>query len=391
MRIGIDARFYGPEGKGLGRYVQRLLEHLQGNDGGHAYVVFLRKENFDAFQPTNPAFSKVLADFRWYSLAEQLALPRVIARARCDLVHFPHYNVPLLYHCAFVVTIHDLILSLYPTRRASTLGPFLYWIKHAMYAIVIRSAVRRAKVVLTVSEYSKKAVVRMFRIPPEKVIVTYEAADPYPPVEEQSQEEKRSASYGSYLLYVGNAYPHKNIETLLKAFAELRRHRSDVRLILVGKMDYFYQRLRDLSKELGLAESVVFAGYVTDAELGSLYRHATLYVFPSFEEGFGLPPLEAMQAGVPVASSKASCMPEILGDAAMYFDPHDASDMASVLEELLHNDTLRTELMRRGFDRVKRYSWSALARKTLSVYTEVGDGLYNGHAKHNEHEQRRTR
>lgn len=386
MRIGIDARFYGPEGKGLGRYVQRLLEHLQKSDGGHTYVVFLRKENFDTFQPVNPAFTKVIADYRWYSLAEQIALPRVLAREHCDLVHFPHYNVPLLCRGAFVVTIHDLILSLYPTRRASTLGPILYWIKHAAYSVVIHMAVKRAQAVLTVSEYSKKTILAMFRIRPEKVIVTYEAAEGNRQTSADGGAGGKFAALKPYLLYVGNAYPHKNLETLLNAFAEIRERHRDIRLVLVGKMDYFYRRLRSLAATMRLGDAVVFSGYVTDAELDALYKHAMLYVFPSFEEGFGLPPLEAMRAGVPVASSNASCMPEILGDAAAYFDPHDVANMAAVIEKLLRGGAERAKLVEKGYERIKRYSWSALARKTLSVYTEVVEGLHNGQAKHNEHE-----
>lgn len=378
MRIGIDARFYGPTGKGLGRYVQRLLEYIEKNDGGHTYVVFLRKETFNTWQPTNPSMTKVIADYRWYSLAEQLFLPHVIAREHCDLVHFPHYNVPLFYRRPFVVTIHDLILSQYPTRKASTLGPLLYWIKHIAYRLVIRSAVRRAKSVLTVSEYSKKAVIAMFHIQPEKVIVTYEAADPYPVSTVQSATAQRGIGYQPYLLYVGNAYPHKNIETLLQAFAALRQRQDRLRLVLVGKMDYFYRRLRQRVEAMHLTESVVFTGFVTDAELGMLYRNASLYVFPSFEEGFGLPPLEAMQSGLPVASSNASCLPEILGDAAKYFDPRSPESMRKTIETLLNDDVQRKECIAKGYARAQRYSWTALARMTLSVYTKVGMTLHHG-------------
>ncbi len=368
MRIGVDARFYGPAAKGLGRYVERLLAHLERQPGDNDFVVFLRAAQWDAYQPRDPRFRKVLADVPWYSLAEQLRMPAVLHRERLDLMHFPHYNVPLLFRGPFVVTIHDLIVSRYPTRRASRLGllPFLF--KQLAYRVVIASAVRRARTILTVSEFSKSELRSIFRVPASKIVVTYEAADP--PVASSPAHNARWAALQPYLLYVGNAFPHKNLEGLLHAFRLLRaRGQGGLRLVLVGKMEHFYERLRRMAQRLGLADAVVFPGYVPDDALASLYRNATLYVFPSFDEGFGLPPLEAMAAGTPVASSDHASLPEILGDAAAYFNPDSPEEMAQALHALLADSARLAALRARGAQRIRRYSWDALAKTTLDVYT----------------------
>lgn len=372
MRIAIDARFYGPFGKGLGRYVQKLIEHLASTANDTRYTVLLRKENWDAFQPHDARFTKQLADIPWYSLAEQVRLPRLLARGKYDLVHFPHYNVPLFYRKPFIVTVHDLILSHYPTIRASTLHPLLYKLKHAAYQIVIRFAVRRAVHVLTVSEFSKQQIVKEFGVPEERITVTYQAAERFPG-EPDAATTAMAASLSPYLLYVGNAYPHKNLEGLLDAFAILHsRRRETPKLVLVGKPDFFYERIRAFAEERGLGDSVVFPGGVSDGALAALYTNAFLYVFPSFEEGFGLPPLEAMLYGTPVLAARASCLPEVLGDAAAYFDPRSPTAMAEAMDRLIDDAAAREVLRARGADRVARYSWDRLARTTADVYTECG-------------------
>lgn len=369
MHIGIDARFYGPFGKGLGRYVQKLIEHLERLPHDHRFTIFLRQENWDAYQPRDERFVKCLADFPWYSLREQTHLPGLLRRAGCDRVHFPHYNVPLLYRRPFFVTIHDLIVSRYPTVRASTLNPLVYWAKHLAYQFVIRSAIQRAHAILTVSEYSKRILQENYRIPANRITVTYEAAEALARNVSPNLSDRFRLSV-PYLLYVGNAYPHKNLEGLVRAFAILQQQMtSPIHLVLVGKKDYFYERVHALVAKSGLSDLVHFPGYVTDEELAALYRHAQLYVFPSFEEGFGLPPLEAMQASVPVASSDRSCLPEVLGNAAEYFDPSRPDMIAQSLRALLENEPRRRELIRLGHERVSRFRWEDLARKTLDVYT----------------------
>lgn len=372
MRIGFDARFFGPEGKGLGRYTQRLIENLERVADGHEFVVFLRRENFDLYRPASPRFRKALADFRWYSLTEQIRYPGLIRREGIDLMHFAHFNVPVATPCPFVVTIHDLILFRYPTLRATTLHPLWYGIKYAAYRAVIARAARKARRIITVSECTKRDIVASLGVKPERVEVTYEAADPLP----ASSLNPQASSLGSkgirepYLLYVGNAYPHKNLGTLLEVFKRLREGGLDAQLVLVGKMDHFYERLREEARCLGLLDrrDVVFYGFAEDDELAGLYRRARLYVFPSLLEGFGLPPLEAMRYGVPVAASDSSCLPEILGEAAIWFDPRDREAMRAALLRAFRDEALRARLIAAGHERARRFSWKDCAERTYRIY-----------------------
>ena len=178
MRIGIDARFYGGEqSKGLGRYTQKLIEYLARYDHENEYVIFLQQEGFNQWNITNTNFTPVLTPYRWYTLSEQLFMPWQIRKAKVDFMHFPHFNVPLLYRKPFVVTIHDLIINHFPTERATTLGPLLYKIKHLAGQAVMRHAVRFSSTIITVSEFSKQDIAEYYHIDSQKIAVTYEAAE----------------------------------------------------------------------------------------------------------------------------------------------------------------------------------------------------------------------
>ncbi len=376
MRIGIDARFYGSVGKGLGRYTEKLVNNLEKVDRANDYVVFLRDENFNDYQPSSPNFQRKKAPFRWYSLAEQIYFPKLLNEHNFDLVHFPHFNVPMFYRQPFVVTIHDLIITHFPTTRATTLGPIKYALKRSGYNLVISSAVKRSKKVITVSEYTKQELIRHFNIADQDVAVTYEAADPFPGFHDISLDSvlHKYNIKQPYLLYVGNAYPHKNLELLLEVFKDLLEEFTELSLVLVGREDYFFKRLKTRSLELGLEKKVKFPGYVPDEDLPPIYQGARLYVFPSLAEGFGLPPLEAMQYGVPVASSSVSCMPEVLGQAAAYFDPKNKHAIVKVISELLRDPQKTDVLAQRGLEQVKKYSWSKMAEETLQIYRQVKNG-----------------
>ena len=392
MKIGIDARFFGPKQKGLGRYVQKLVENLEKVDLTNQYVIFLRRENWSEYQPSNPNFKKVLADYRWYGLPEQIMMPIKIWQAKVDLMHFSHFNVPIFCRQPFVVTIHDLVLRKFPTQRASTLNPFLYWLKNLAYRLVVYSAVKRAKKIIAVSDYTKKDILKYFfaksesasggKIKPEKIEVVYEGA----PVHRDSPSDTvlvaRTVSEGlslckpsldkPYILYVGNAYPHKNLERLILSFKKLiEDKRMDYQLVLVGELDYFYQRLIKMSSAVP-SNRIIFTDFVSDSDLNILYQNASLYVFPSLGEGFGLPPLEAMAFGLPVVCSKATCLPEILGEAALYFDPENTEEMAEKIKQVLKSQKLQEKLIDQGFKRIQKYQWSKMAQETLGIYNDAG-------------------
>ena len=373
MRIGIDARFYGPIGKGLGRYTQKMIENLEKIAQSNQYFIFLKSENFDEYQPKNPNFQKVLADYRWYTFSEQLKFPRLLNKYKLDLVHFTHFNVPLFYFGKFVVTIHDLILLHFPTIRSSTLSPVKYKFKFWAYKIIISSAIRRSSRIIAVSRFTKKDILENYpRIPQEKIAVTYEACDDYCLFNPKKTEEVL-ARYGimkPYILYVGNAYPHKNPERLIRAFEKLENYPVDLKLVFVGTEDYFYQRLKQQVADEKVT-NVIFAGFVPDYDLDGVFRSALVYVRPSLYEGFQLPPLEAMARGVPVICSDHPGAAEVLGEAAYYFKREDVDDMVRVIKLIAEDDNLRQKLQEKGYEQVKKYSWKKMARETLELYTKI--------------------
>ncbi len=365
MKIGIDARFFGPEEKGLGRYTQELVLHLQDIDHENEYICFLQKRDYATVTFRNPRFHKVLADFRWYTVAEQMKMPKLIRASGVQAMLYPHYNVPLLNPVPYIVTIHDLIIHHFPTRRASMLGPFKLAVKMAGYHLTISRAVKRAKHVLAVSNYTKEDIVKTFGISPAKVSVTYEAAERTK--EKPTHTLEDYCIVKPYFLYVGNAYPHKNLETLIHAFQTFRQTHPEYHLVLVGRKEYFYERLERETGEEHSVDNVIFAGFVPDGDLSLVYENATSYVFPSKYEGFGLPPLEAMLYNVPVVSSNASCLPEILGDAAILFNSEDPADIVRSLNEISENPDRREELIQKGRAQVSKYRWDRMAQETYDV------------------------
>jgi glycosyltransferase involved in cell wall biosynthesis len=391
IRIGIDARFYGPVGKGLGRYTQEVVDNILEIDRENQYVIFLNSENYNELSTTNrDNVEKVLVDVRWYTAKEQWIMPFLIWKKKLDLVHFPHFNVPGLTPTKFVVTIHDLILTKFPTPRATTLGPFLYKLKNFAYKIIIRTAIKRAKKIISVSNFTKRDIVEQFNVSPDKIEVTYEG------VADSIKDASHSFSYKSgkysddkdillsynikrkFFLYVGNAYPHKNLEKLLEAFNELKHKDSGIQLVLVGKEDYFYKRLKQKAEKEGMwneernDNSVVFAGYVKDEDLKIFYKKALAYVFPSQYEGFGLPPLEAMANNCLVLSSDRASMPEILGEAAIYFDPESKQDILSKLKEVIYLENSKAKrLKEKGLEQIDKYSWQDCAARTYEIYKQA--------------------
>lgn len=378
MRIGIDGRFYGGEqSKGLGRYTQKLIENLARLDNKNEYFIFLQEQEYKTWKITTENFHRILAPYHWYSLTEQLFMPIKIKNVELDFMHFPHFNVPLFYNGPFIVTIHDLIISRFPTERATTLGPWLYKIKQMAYHRVIKHAAYAAKRIITVSDYSKKDIVDYFKLPEQKISVTYEATD-LQEVKEVPEVEKNKILHhynisAPYVLYIGNAYPHKNLEILLKVIKVLKKKQQlNWKLVLVGKKDYFYKRLEQLAWAMDVEKEVVFTGFVPDQDLPALYQEAMAYIFPSRYEGFGLPPLEAMSYGTPVLSSQQACLPEILGDAALYFDYQDVYGIIKQLEKITKNqNNIRRDLITKGLMKVREYSWERMARQTLRIYEQT--------------------
>ena len=368
MRIGIDARMYGKQSRGIGRYVEELIKNLEQVDSENEYYIFLHSSNFNEYKPKKKNFNKILADFKRYSFAEQIFYPKLLKKYPLDLMHFPHFNVPLFYNRPFIVTIHDLIIIRATQKKATTLGPLFYRIKKIGYHLVINHAVAKAKKIIAVSKFTKNDILDFFKIPEHKVAVIYNGLSTF--YDKNLNDKEIILGYNiikPYLLYVGSAYPHKNLEFLLSAFAEISQEK-DWDLVLCGQTDFFYKRLKNYAQKLNIADRVHFLGYVPDENLPSLYKNCLAYVFPSRYEGFGLPALEAMQYDALVISSKSSCLPEILGNAALYFDPKDKDELKRKIYIANKDQNLRKIFIQNDKKRTALFDWRKCSIETKAFY-----------------------
>lgn len=361
MKIAIDARELTTS---TGRYVERLLYYLQKIDSQHDYLVLLKPADIPKWQPTNPRFTVVACPHREFSFAEQLAFNKQLGKLNPDLVHFAMPQQPVRYRARKITTFHDLTTLRFNNPTKNWL---IFKLKQQVYRFVIKSAARHSSAVIAISQYTKDDLVKLTGIDPSKVVVTYEAADKIP----VGVEQIHKLAGARFIMYVGRPTPHKNLGRLIDAFGLLVKQQPDLKLVLAGKLDENYQRHQKTVEKRGLGKSVIFTGFVNEAQLRWLYEHTAAYVFPSLSEGFGLPGLEAMVHGAPVAASNVSCLPEIYGDAAHYFDPKDVADMASKIGEVISNQELRAELVSKGYAQAKKYSWQKMAEQTLEIYNQV--------------------
>jgi len=362
MKIGIDARLYGTKHRGLGRYVKKLVDGLVSVDQKNQYVIFLTKDNIDEFEPQNNKVKKVLMDARWYSLKEQIIVTKVIKKEQIDLMHFPHFNVPLSYNQRFIVTIHDLIIDNFPDSRATNLPIWQYKIKLSVYKKILRHAVKKAEKIITPSQFVKDDLVGLYQVSPDKIKVIYEGYF-LEETQKSSSAFVKKEPLKPFLLYVGAFYPHKNLERLIKVFSRLNKDKK-FQLVIAGKKDEFYQRLSKQIKD----DDIIFTGFVAESELKDLYQRAVLFVFPSLYEGFGLPTVEAQAHRLPVAASNQSCLPEILEDSVQYFNPEDEEDMFNKISQVLNDQNLQQDLVKRGLENIQRFSWHRMVKETLEIY-----------------------
>ncbi len=362
MKIVIDGRLWSETGPG--RYIRNLVNGLEKIDRENEYYVFLLEKDFKTVS-LEKNFTKILTPFRWYSFGEQINLPKIINHIKPDLVHFPMFNVPIFYRGKFIVTIHDLIHHHFQMKKATTHNALFYQVKTLGYNTAFSSAVKKSLKVVVPSRFVKAQLVDEYKIPESKVVVTYEAAEEK--IVNLAQKNIPSPVSKPYLFYVGNTHPHKNIPFLIQGWKILRGKYPDLKLVLAGPETIFYQQLK---KEYSV-EGIDFLGQVSEEELVALYKNAEAYIFPSLEEGFGIPVLEAMACGCPVVSSNAASLPEVGGDAALYFNPKDEDDMVKTVEKVLRDKGLRQELIKKGERRYKEFSWKKMAEETLKIYREV--------------------
>jgi glycosyltransferase involved in cell wall biosynthesis len=370
VRVAIDARKL--HDYGIGTYVRNLVRHLARMDRDNAYVLICRPQDVEFARALGPNFTAVADRSRSYSVREQFSVPWALRRTPVDVFHAPHYVFSPFTPCPTIVTIHDCIhlrLPQYlPNRRA-----------HLYARTFLQLAARRAKRVLTVSHASKDDILHYLRIPASKIDVIPNALDEQfetaPSEETIARVRERFLLNAPFVLYAGNIKPHKNVDRLIEAFALLRRREFDgVKLLIIGDQISQYPNLRRLVHRHQLHQHVRFLGFVPDQTLAVLYRLASVFVFPSLYEGFGLPPLEAMASGTAVISSNVSSLPEVVGDAGLLVDPMNPQAIADAMARVLSDPELRSELIRRGHERVKAFSWERSVARIRGIYAEVARG-----------------
>jgi alpha-1,3-rhamnosyl/mannosyltransferase len=369
MKIAIDARKW--RDFGIGTYVRNLVRHLALLDRDTTYFLFCNRADESTLRDLAANFVPVPEDSAGYGIREHFSIPWKLRRLGADLLHSPHYVRPLLCGTPSVVTIHDCIHLLFPEYLPSRMA---WRYAHTM----IGSAIRRSALVFTVSEASRRDILRFYPwADPERIQVVPNALDdallPDPGEEEMERVRERYQIRGRFVLYTGNIKPHKNLDRLIQAFARVRAQpgQDDLKLFIIGDEVTRYPSLRRTVESAGVRQDVRFFGYVPDRTLAALYRMASVFAFPSLYEGFGLPPLEAMASGTPVVTSRISSLPEVVGDAAVLVDPYDVDDIASGIGRLLTDDVLRAQLVERGRERVRHFSWERSVKAIHSGYLKA--------------------
>ena len=367
MRIGIDVRLWSETG--VGRYIRNLVKELAVIDVRNEYYLFALPKNMEEIEKTTASrkhrWRIIPVKSHWHSFSEQTEFVRELYKHPLDLMHFPYFSLPILYRKPFVVTIHDLIIHHFDTGKASTLSFPLYKTKRFFFNQVLRYGLRAADRIIVPLDCVKDDIVKTFQIDPERIAVTKEGYDK----EIAHGKLQATNSKQTYFLYVGNAYPHKNVENLIRGFLQFKEQdKKDTKLYLVGKKDYFYEVLEKKYKGI---DYIDFIHDVSDAELAVLYRNALSCVSASQMEGFGLPPLEAMaNQCVPLLSDIPSFR-EVCADAAVYFDQTNTEKIrAAMLEWMEVSEQEKKQLKEKGKKQVALFSWKRLAEETKTVYED---------------------
>lgn len=358
--IVIDARIINSS---TGRYVERLLHYMQEIDAENKYVVLVRKKDETFWTPSAANFKVKVAEFDNYSFAEQIGFRRFLNKLHPDLVHFCMPQQPIFYRGTSVTTIHDLtLLHTYNSDK----NWFIFHFKQFVGRFVFYQVARKNTAILSPTEYTKSRLVDFAHIDAAKVHVTPLAAEPVSTTRTVPYE----LPFSRFIMYVGQYPDYKNIRRLGDAHQKLLENHPDLGLVLVGKLGKDTRNTKTYFEARGY-KNIHFTDFIPDEQRDWLYSNTAAYIFPSLMEGFGLPGLEAMAAGAPAVSSNASCLPEVYGDAAHYFDPKDTDDMVRAIDEVLKNDKLRATLIQKGYAQVKKYSWRRTAEQTHAVYLKA--------------------
>jgi glycosyltransferase involved in cell wall biosynthesis len=366
MNIGIDARLILQSG--VGRYIRNLIKELSILDKENYYYIFLNDDAFDNYKLPNHRWQKIAVNIPWHTLKEQFLMPKIFNDYQLDLVHIPYFNLPLFYQKKYLVTIHDLTVMHVDTGRATTLPKPIYLLKKLGLYILLYVGMRRASRILTVSQTSKNEIIDHFKIAPNRISVTYEGIDQQLIDYFKQEKSKKPIIDKPYFLYVGNAYPHKNLEFLISTFKKFTAQNSKYSLVLVGKKDIFYQKIELSLQNYSDKEKIIFFGETDDRSLANLYINAINFIFPSLMEGFGLPAFEALIAGKNVLVSDIPIFRELLENNAIYFNPNSEKSLLSALQnsvKISEYQSLNKYII------PDKFNYQEMAKQTLTIYQKI--------------------
>jgi glycosyltransferase involved in cell wall biosynthesis len=371
MKVGIDgraAKWY--RGTGIGTYTYQLISCLNEIDKINEYMLFMPESSTCDISFNRNFQIRNITEGNKSNFWDEVNIPNILMDKDIELYHVPQNGVglPLDKNCPFVITLHDVI----PYKMPETVGEtFLRIFNEEMPHIV-----SRCDGIITVSEFSKEDIAKTFNFPKEKIFVTHLAAENiYRPLNKKECSELIKSRYGidgDYILYVGGFSPRKNIVGLIEAFSKLiANYKKDIKLVIAGKQGKSYSIYKKRTQDLGVEDSVIFPGFIEIEHLPHLYNASKLLVYPSFYEGFGLPPVEAMACGTPVITSNVTSIPEVLGDSAIFINPHDDDALCSSIYNVLSNTELSDQLTIKGLVRSSELSWNKTARNTLIAYSKI--------------------
>lgn len=357
-KIGIDARLYFQTG--VGTYLQNLLFYLdKKNPKKELYYIYLRKADFPKVNFKSKNIVKKEANQKWHSLCEQVCFLIILLKDNLDLMHFTYFSYPILYWRKFIATVHDTTPLLFKTGKASTRNPFIYKLKHFFFKLVLNCQVRGAKAIISPTHTVKKELWEIFGAKvAEKIIPIYEGVNNK--ILNTKENTKLQNKYRDFFLYVGNFYPHKNVEKLVDAFGLVDKQ---YKLVLVGPDDFFFARMKDYVENSKAKDRIVLIKSPPDSDLVFFYRNAQAIIQPSLSEGFGLPLVEAAYFGTRIIASNIKVFDELWKDQYISFDPKSTQDISNKINIYINNKyTVKyTQLL-------KNYSFKKMTEETVRLY-----------------------
>lgn len=374
MRIGIEAqRIFRKKKHGMDMVALELIKALQRLNHPHEIIVFVKPDEDQACLQESDNVKIVKLGSAPYPIWEQVLLPKAAIREKVDLLHCTSNTAPVFLSVPLVLTLHDII---YLEKLSFNQGTAYQKFGNLYRRLNVPMIVPHAKEILTVSDFENQRICDYFKLPPASVITAYNgAANHFKRVEDKTLLKAAKEKYklpDNFIFFLGNTDPKKNVKGVLKAISILKQH-NDLPFPLV-MLDINKQYLQNLATEIGdtsVLEEIQFTGYIPNTDLPAIYSQASMFLYPSLRESFGIPLLEAMHCGVPIITSNTSSMPEIAGDAALIVDPFDPNALANAINQLWKNRDLAITLAAKGIERAKQFSWEANARLTLSIYESI--------------------